>query len=197
MECGLILRQLDVDEVDSAYGVYLEVFEWLKRKGINQWLVPIERREYQHRIERGETNTDGKRNTSRITMETKPSNESDPKETEQQFFSALIQSDHTALDRILTDDFILIDVMRGAEIDKAALLEVIQSGALRFEIIEPADVRLRLFGNAAIITGRTHMYGRFGDVPFTAHSRYTHVYIQQQSQWRLASAQGTPIEPDV
>jgi hypothetical protein len=24
------------------------------------------------------------------------------------------------------------------------------------------------------------MYGRFGDVPFTAHSRYTHVYIQQE-----------------
>jgi len=125
------------------------------------------------------------------------SNQSGPKEIEQEFFSALLRSNHAHLDRILTDDFILIDVMRGAEIDKASLLGVIQSGALRFETIEPSEVRLRFYGNATIITGRTHMYGRFGDVPFTAHSRYTHVYVQQESEWRLASAQGTPIEPDV
>ncbi len=130
-------------------------------------------------------------------MDTKISDESGPREIEQQFFSALIQSDHTALARILFDDFILIDVMRGAEVDKASLLEVIQSGALRFETIEPAEIRLRFYGDTAIATGRTHMYGRFGDVPFTAHSRYAHVYVRQESQWRLASAQGTPIEPDV
>jgi ketosteroid isomerase-like protein len=130
-------------------------------------------------------------------MDTKISDESGPREVEQQFFSALIQSDHTALDRILIDDFILIDVMRGAEVDKASLLEVIQSGALRFETIEPAEIRLRFYGDTAIATGRTHMYGRFWDVPFTAHSRYAHVYVRQESQWRLASAQGTPIEPDV
>jgi ketosteroid isomerase-like protein len=125
------------------------------------------------------------------------SDEPNLKETEQQFFSALIESNHTALDRILTADFILIDVMRGAEIDKASLLEVIQSGQLKFETIEPSDVRLRQYGDAAITTGRTHMYGRFGDVPFTAHSRYAHVYVRQENKWRMASAQDTPIEPDV
>ena len=130
-------------------------------------------------------------------MDKKTSNQASPKEVERQFFSSLIQSDHIALDRILTDDFILIDVLRGAEIDKTTLLEVIRSGQLKFETIEPSEVRLRLYRATAIVTGRTHMYGRFGDVPFTAHSRYTHVYIQQQAEWRSASAQGTPIEPDV
>jgi hypothetical protein len=130
-------------------------------------------------------------------MDKKTSNQTSPKEVERQFFSSLIQSDHIALDRILTDDFILIDVLRGAEIDKTTLLEVIRSGQLKFETIEPSEVRLRLYRAAAIVTGRTHMYGRFGDVPFTAQSRYTHVYIQREAKWRLASAQGTPIEPDV
>jgi ketosteroid isomerase-like protein len=124
-------------------------------------------------------------------------NESGPQKVDQQFFSALIQSDHAALDRVLTDDFILIDVMRGAEVDKAELLEVIESGTLKFETIEPAEVRVRLYPGTAIITGSTQIFGRFGDVPFTAHSRYTNVYVQQESQWRLASAQGTPIDPDV
>jgi hypothetical protein len=78
-------------------------------------------------------------------MDKKTSNQANPQEVELQFFSSLIQSDHIALDRILTDDFILIDVLRGAEIDKTALLEVIRSGQLKFETIEPSEVRLRLY----------------------------------------------------
>jgi hypothetical protein len=90
----------------------------------------------------------------------------------------------------------LIDVMRGAEVDKSSLRAAIESGSLKFETIEPAEVRVRLYPGTAIVTGRTQMYGRFGDVPFAARSRYTHVYVQEESQWRLASAQGTPIAPD-
>jgi Domain of unknown function (DUF4440) len=128
-------------------------------------------------------------------MNNERSDQPGPKETDQQFFSALIQSNHTELGRILSDDFILIDVMTGEENSKAAILEIIRSGALQFESIEPSDVRVRLYPGTAIVTGSTRMYGRFGDAPFTAHSRYTHVYIQQQSQWRLVAAQGTAIQP--
>jgi hypothetical protein len=126
-------------------------------------------------------------------MNIKPANELEPKEVDQQFFSALIRSDLAALDRILTNDFVLIDVMRGSEVSKSILLSVIQSGQLRFETISPGDVRVRLYDRTAIITGRTQMHGWFGDAPFAVQSRYTHVYIQHQVQWCLASAQGTPI----
>jgi hypothetical protein len=69
--------------------------------------------------------------------------------------------------------------------------------ALKFETIEPAEVRVRFYPGTAIINGSTQIFGRFVDAPFTAHSRYTHVYFQEESQWRLASAQGTAIDPDV
>jgi ketosteroid isomerase-like protein len=128
-------------------------------------------------------------------MNNEISNEVGPREVDNQFFSALVQSDDAGLDRILSDDFILVDVMRGEEVDKAALIEVVRSGALQFESIEPSDFRVRRYPGTAIITGRTQMYGRFGDAPFAVHSRYTHVYVQLQSQWRLASAQGTAIQP--
>jgi hypothetical protein len=126
-------------------------------------------------------------------MNTKPANEFEPKEVDQRFFSALIRSDLAALDRILTNDFVLVDVIRGSEVSKSILLSVIQSGQLRFETITPSDVRVRLYDRTAIITGRTQMHGWFGDAPFAVQSRYTHVYIQHQVQWCLASAQGTPI----
>jgi len=116
-----------------------------------------------------------------------------PLDTDKQFFDALIALDVQALGRILADDFILIDVMSGSEITKPAFLAAIGSGQVKFKAIEPADNRVRLYQTTAIITGRTQMNGRLGDAPFTSNSRYTHVFVSQQNEWRLATAQGTPI----
>ncbi len=118
---------------------------------------------------------------------------SDPLAAERQFFSSLIDTDVESLDRILGDDFLLIDVMTGSEVKKPDLLAVLRLGQLKFEAIEPVESRVRLYGNTAVITGRTQMTGRFGEMPFTASSRYTHVFIREQSQWRLVTAQGTQI----
>src|SRR5712692_5245341 len=118
---------------------------------------------------------------------------SDPLAAERQFFSSLIDSDVESLDRILGDDFLLIDVMTGSEVKKPDLLAVLRSGQLKFEAIEPVESHVRLYGITAVITGRTQMSGRFGETPFTASSRYTHVFIREQSQWRLVTAQGTQI----
>ena len=41
-----VLRALHGREVDAAYRVYGEAFEWLKRNGVRQWLVPIPRGVY-------------------------------------------------------------------------------------------------------------------------------------------------------
>ena len=60
-------------------------------------------------------------------------NQLDPLAVEQQFFSLLIGGDVAALDRILGDDFLLIDGMTGSEIKKPNLLAVLKSGRLKFE----------------------------------------------------------------
>jgi Domain of unknown function (DUF4440) len=76
---------------------------------------------------------------------------------EQQFFSSLIGGDVGALDRILGDDFLLIDVMTGSEVKKADLLAVLRSGQLKFGAIEPIESQVRHYGITAVITGRTQM----------------------------------------
>ena len=116
-----------------------------------------------------------------------------PLAADRRFFNALAAGDAQALDHILADDFILIDVLSGSEITKPAFLAATGSGQLKFEAIEPADNRVRLYQTTTIITGRTQMKGRLGDAPFAASSRYTHVFVPQQNEWRLATAQGTPI----
>jgi ketosteroid isomerase-like protein len=120
-------------------------------------------------------------------------NESGPLAAEREFFGALIAGSAETLDRVLADDFMLIDVLSGSEITKPALLAVIGSGQLKFGTIEPAPPRVRIYGQTAVVTGRTQMRGQFGPDAFATRSRYTHVYVEQQGRWRLVAAQGTQI----
>lgn len=118
---------------------------------------------------------------------------SDPLIADRQFFDALSDGNGQALDRILGDDFVLIDVMSGSLITKPEFLTAIDLGQVTFDKIEPVDNRVRHYQGTAVITGRTEMNGQFGGKPFAVSSRYTHVFIAQQSEWRLVSAQGTQI----
>jgi ribosomal protein S18 acetylase RimI-like enzyme len=48
------LRRLKEEEFDQFYDIYLDAFEWLKVKGVRQWLVPISKNIYQEQQLRGE-----------------------------------------------------------------------------------------------------------------------------------------------
>jgi len=47
-------RPVAPEEIDAAYQVYLEVFEWLNAKGVRQWLRALPRQIFVDRQQRGE-----------------------------------------------------------------------------------------------------------------------------------------------
>jgi hypothetical protein len=120
----------------------------------------------------------------------------DPVTAEERFFSALTSADLATLDTILGGDFLVIDVMAGSEVTKAAFMDVLRSGMLKFDLIEAAERRVRIYETTAIVTGRTQMNGHLNGERFTLNSRYTHVYVEHHGRWQLVSAQGTQIAPD-
>src|SRR6266849_2073002 len=120
----------------------------------------------------------------------------DPMAAEQQFFTSLTSADVDTLNHILANDFLLIDVVSGSEVTKTALMDVVRSGMLKFEVILPLEKRVRLYETTAIVNGRTQMNGMFNGERFAFNSRYTHVYVEHHGRWQLVSAQGTLIAPD-
>jgi ketosteroid isomerase-like protein len=119
----------------------------------------------------------------------------DPVAADHDFFAALVAANVASLDRILADDFMLIDVMSGSQVPRATLIDLVGSKSLVFEAIEPIETLVRVYETSAVVTGRTQMRGRFGEQPFSAASRYTHVFVWQFDRWRLVAAQGTQIVP--
>src|SRR6186713_1665022 len=72
---------------------------------------------------------------------------------------AQIHADAVALDRIYADDFIGVGPS-GRVRTKAQVISDFTSGDLKFQSITTDDVQVRVYGNAAVETGRSIMNGQ-------------------------------------
>ncbi len=118
-------------------------------------------------------------------------------ECDQRFFDALVAADTARLAELLADGFLLVAVNDGAVVDRAALLDAVAGGAVRFPAVRPFpdEAVVRRIGEVGVVVGRTAMNFTGDDgSTFTAGSRYTHVFARDAGAgWRLVSAQGTQI----
>ncbi len=114
-------------------------------------------------------------------------------QTEDRFFAALLAGDADRIAEHLDAGFLLVDVSSGAVSDHAGLVAALRDGALAFTRLDLVERTTRLYGDAAVVVGRTSMAGSLAGTPFAVASRYTHVFVRGDGDWRLVSGQGTPI----
>jgi ketosteroid isomerase-like protein len=105
---------------------------------------------------------------------------------------ALVQNDLKQLDALLADDLVYVHADAGVE-SKSEFLNRLRSGSLRYRSIEPADVRVRMYGNTAVVTGRSHMAVTNAGADREFVVRYTAVYAASSGRWQLVSWQTTRI----
>jgi ketosteroid isomerase-like protein len=116
----------------------------------------------------------------------------DPRRTVEQLIRKLdneriqaqIHADVTALERIYADDFIGVGPS-GAVRTKPQVIADFTSGDLRFQSITTDDVRVRVYGHAAVETGDSTMTGQDKGKPVPHDNRFTRVWVKQQGRWRL------------
>jgi 2-methylisocitrate lyase-like PEP mutase family enzyme len=113
------------------------------------------------------------------------------------FFEALVDGDIPALEALLAEDFLIVDVASGSVHPRAAFLDAIDGRMVTFREIKtfPDDTVIRLAGpGTGIVIGRTAMSLSDAEGALTeVASRYTHVFQTDGRGWQLVSAQGTPI----
>jgi len=77
---------------------------------------------------------------------------------EKEFTQAIVKNDPKAIEQFVVDDWVIIDA-NGGIIDKERFLGVIKSGALTHEMMESDDIRVRVYGESAVITALTRTKG--------------------------------------
>ena len=99
---------------------------------------------------------------------------------------AQIHADRVALDRIYADDFIGIGPS-GTVRTKPQVLADFTSHDLKFQSITTDDVRIRVYGNTVVETGRSTMVGQDKGRVVPRDNRFTRVWVRRQGRWRIVA----------
>lgn len=121
-----------------------------------------------------------------VSLHAQPSVVEEIQKVDRERIQAQIHADAAALDRIYADDFIGIGPS-GTVRTKKEVLADFQSGSLKFQSITTDDVRIRVYGNAAVETGLSTMKGQDAQIVVPEENRFTRVWIKQGRRWRLVS----------
>ncbi|MFL6210258.1 MAG: nuclear transport factor 2 family protein [Pyrinomonadaceae bacterium] len=88
----------------------------------------------------------------------------------------------------------------GTVTDLAQDVKDIESGALTADAWEPSDMKVRVYGDAAVVTGRSMIKngkykGADGKVmDISGEYRFTDTFIKRNGRWQCVATQGTKIQ---
>jgi hypothetical protein len=106
---------------------------------------------------------------------------------ENKWVDALVKSDTTALDSIFAGSYVDTDE-HSHRSDKQGVLAVLKSGELKLESIKLSDMRVHLYGDAAVVTGSSSQAGNFRGQPLAATIIFTDTFIRQNGKWRAVAS---------
>lgn len=110
-----------------------------------------------------------------------------------EYDKALVNDDAEVLDRIYSDDF-TYTTPDGALRSRAEQLAFVKAGRLGLTSGSSDDVRVRVYGDFAVITGR--FKGVLGEAPNRVEfrERYTTAWLRRAGRWMLLAEQGNIIK---
>ena len=108
--------------------------------------------------------------------------------------NAIVRKDRRAIEANMAEDFRQIDAAGNVE-GKRSFVDDIVSDDLRIDPYTVEDFDVRLYGDVALLSGRTRMTGSFQGKRFASHYRYIDVYVRRDGEWKIVSVQISRI-PD-
>src|SRR5436190_21529377 len=113
------------------------------------------------------------------------------KKLDNERIQAQIHADATALDRIYAADFIGVGPS-GRVRTKPQVISDFTSGDLKVQSITIDDVKVRVYGNTAVETGRSTMIGEDKGQTVPRDTRFIRVWVKEQGRWRLVANHYSP-----
>lgn len=105
---------------------------------------------------------------------------------------AIVRKDRAAIAANMSDDFRQIR-SNGTVVDRDVFLRDITSAEIVIDPYTVEDFDVRIYGDVALLCGRTRMTGRYSGEPFTTHYRYIDIYVRRDGRWKVCSVQTTAI----
>jgi ketosteroid isomerase-like protein len=109
---------------------------------------------------------------------------------------AIVAKKETAVANNMAEDFRIIDGYGNVD-GKKKFVEDILDAKLTIDPYTVEDFEVRLYGDMALLSGRTLMTGRYDGKPFESNYRYIDIYARRGGEWKIVSVQITKFpKPD-
>jgi ketosteroid isomerase-like protein len=104
----------------------------------------------------------------------------------------LVKLDLAFLDRILADDFMTTS-SGGTVFTKAQLIANLKSGGYVFISAMLDDIKVRIYGDVAVVTGRNTVKGTLKGKDFSGQERWTDTFIKRDGRWQAVATHNSTI----
>ena len=105
---------------------------------------------------------------------------------------AMVTNDADAIGQYMADDWIIIGP-DGRIGDKASFLELVRLGRLTHDVMASEDFRIRVYGDAAVVTARGVSGGDYQGQAFREVERSSCVFVRQEGRWRCVLTHLSPL----
>jgi len=118
--------------------------------------------------------------------------EQEVRQVERELTEALGRGDLRAVERIYADDYTLTGA-DGEFQDKPQRLAALKLSDPKAASRNRDDIKVPVYGDTAVVTGRTLFKELVKGVERTEGRRFTHVFVKRQGQWQMVASQVTRI----
>ncbi len=107
----------------------------------------------------------------------------------------MVANDPDAIGMYMADDWTIIGP-DGSVGDKATFLELVRSGKLTHDVMESHEVKVRVYGDTAVVTAHGVSGGQYRGEPFHLVERASCVFVRQQGRWSCVLTHLSQIAPN-
>lgn len=106
---------------------------------------------------------------------------------------AALKNDTSWVEKNAADDYAAI-LGNGAMVSKAEVVQMRQSGDVKYESIDVSDRKVRSYGNTAVMNGTATIKGTLKGNDISGTYRITQVWVKQGGGWKLVNMQSTKVQ---
>jgi ketosteroid isomerase-like protein len=118
--------------------------------------------------------------------------EDELKKLESDRAAAVVKGDVATLEKQTSDDYTLINV-NGQMSGKAQMVDAFKSGQTKLTTDELSDIKVRVYGNTAVLTGKATVKGTVAGKDVDGQVLFTRVYVKKGGSWQSVAFQQTRV----
>jgi ketosteroid isomerase-like protein len=106
--------------------------------------------------------------------------------------AAVVKGDVATVEKGTANDYTFVNVF-GQSSDKTQLLNALKSGDIKLTSDDVSDMKVRVYGNTAVITGKADVKGTIGGKDASGQNMFTRVIVKKGGTWQTVALQQTKV----